>query len=164
MNGKIVIQNKRTINSELVADIIVSHSKLKAVQLDESFTTRLIDEYPILFVASSFADGISVFKGLEELKFKESNRIESMEKALKDAGVNINVKNNIVKIKGNRSQNGGNIVKTNKDHRIAMSMLVFGMVSSEPILVDDMTMINTSFPGFKDCLQQIGANIEVVQK
>ena len=164
MNGKISIQNKRTINSEVVADIIVSYSKLKAVQLNESFTTRLIDEYPILFVAASFADGISVFKGLEELKFKESNRIESMQKALKDAGVNINVKSNIVKIKGNQSQNGGNLVQTNKDHRIAMSMLVFGMVSRQPILVDDMKMINTSFPGFKDCLQKIGANIEVVQK
>ena len=164
MNGTISVQNQKTINSEVVADIIVSHSKLKAVQLNESFTTRLIDEYPILFVAASFAEGISVFKGLEELKFKESNRIESMQKALKDAGVNIKVENNIVKIKGNKSQNGGNLVQTNKDHRIAMSMLVFGMVSREPILVDDMRMIDTSFPGFKDCLQKIGANIEVVQK
>ena len=164
MGANINIQNKKTINSEMVADIEVSYSKLKAVELDETFSTRLIDEYPILFVAASFANGISVFKGLEELKFKESNRIESMQKALKEAGVNIKVKNNIVNITGNESQNGGNFVLTNKDHRIAMSMLVFGLVSKKPILVDEMKMINTSFPKFKDCLKKIGANIEVVSK
>ena len=164
MGANINIQNKKTINSEMVADIEVSYSKLKAVKLDETFSTRLIDEYPILFVAASFAKGISVFKGLEELKFKESNRIESMQKALKEAGVNIKVKNNIVNITGNESQNGGNFVLTNMDHRIAMSMLVFGLVSKKPILVDEMKMINTSFPKFKDCLKKIGANIEVVSK
>ena len=164
MNGKIFIKNKRYVNMELVGDIEVCHSELNGIKLEKCFSTRLIDEYPILFVAASFAKGTSKFFGLEELKFKESNRIETMEIALKEAGVIIKSKNDWVQITGKKNQIGGNFVITKKDHRIAMSMLVFGMVSEKPVSIDDFDTIKTSFPNFKDLFAEVGAKIEFFQE
>ncbi len=164
MNGKIIIKNKRYINMELVGDIEIFHSRLNGIKLGKVFSARLIDEYPILFVAASFAKGTSKFYGLEELKFKESNRIESMEIALKDAGVKITSESNWVEITGKKNQVGGNFVSTNNDHRIAMSMLVFGMVSEKPVSIDNFETIKTSFPNFKELFSKVGAKIEFFQK
>ena len=132
--------------------------------MNKSISARLIDEYPILFVAACFALGSSKFSGLEELKFKESNRLISMSKALKLAGVDLEVGKDSMHIKGNNSQKGGCLVDTFSDHRIAMSMLIFGLVSREPVIVDDIRMIDTSFPGFRNIMKKIGAKIEFIQK
>ena len=84
--------------------------------------------------------------------------------ALKDAGVSINQKTNSLQISGNNKHPGGNIVKTFSDHRIAMSMLVFGLASENEIFIDDKKMIGTSFPNFKEVFNSIGADIVNVSK
>ena len=164
MKAKIFITNKKILNGELVGDIEVSSSQLISTSVSKQIIPRLIDELPILFVAASFAIGKSKFTGLEELKFKESDRLKSMALALKDAGVNINQKTNSLQISGNTKQPGGNIVKTFSDHRIAMSMLVFGLASENEIFIDEKKMIKTSFPNFKEVFNSIGADIVNVSK
>jgi len=164
MNANFKVENKKIINEEIIGDISVSSSKLISAKIDKKIVPRLIDELPVLFVAASFARGTSVFSGLEELKFKESNRLGSMAKALSDAGVNVKIKKNSMIIEGNSFQDGGNEVKTFDDHRIAMSMLIFGLASTKPIKVDDSEMIKTSFPNFKEIVEKVGGNIDFVSK
>ena len=164
MNAKINIKNIKLVNGEMVGDIEAANSELISTKVEKKITTRLIDEFPILFVAASFANGLSQFSGLSELKLKESDRLKTMAKALEDAGVEISIGKDSMKINGKMSQKGGNFVKTNNDHRIAMSMLIFGLVSTNPIVVDDIRMIKTSFPNFKGILEKIGARIDFVSK
>ena len=164
MNANLKVENKKIINEETIGDISVSSSKLISTKIDKKIIPRLIDELPVLFVAASFARGTSVFSGLEELKFKESDRLSSMAKALSDAGVDVKIKKDSMIIKGNLFQDGGNEVKTFDDHRIAMSMLIFGLASTKRIKVDDSVMIKTSFPNFKEIIKKVGGNIDFVSK
>ena len=164
MNAKILITNKTLVNGEMIGDIHVSSSKLTSTSVNKAIIPRLIDELPILFVAASFAKGTSKFIGLEELKFKESDRLNSMAIALKNSGVAIKQNDNSLSISGNNSQAGGIMVKTFRDHRIAMSMLIFGLASENKIIIDDKKMIKTSFPNFKEILNSVGAKIEFVPK
>ena len=162
MGGKISLKNKKVENGEKIADIEVESSQLSGQTVGGEISVRLIDEYPILFVAASFAKGTTIFKNLEELKFKESDRLNSMAEALKASGVRLKLNKNSITIFGNKIQKGGCVIKTSKDHRIAMSMLIFGMLSNEPIQVDEIQMIKTSFPGFFELFKKIGANIKYV--
>lgn len=164
MNANITILNEYLINGEKVGDIQVESSVLQGLSDDGLNSTRMIDEYPILFVAASFARGTSIFKGLGELKVKESNRLNAMSEALLKSGVKLEVYEDSVKIFGNNVQSGGQDIDTHKDHRIAMSMIIFGLISEKPIKIDEIDMIFTSFPSFYDCLRQIGAKIEKVPK
>ena len=164
MEAIIVISNKKKINGELVGDIEVKSSKLISTNVSKKISPRLIDEYPILFVAASFSEGVSEFKGLGELKVKESNRLISMAESLKSAGVKLSLGTDSIKIFGQKKHHGGNLVITQSDHRIAMSMLVFGMFSEKPVVVDEMKMIKTSFPKFKETFEKLGAQIELFQK
>ena len=162
MGGKISLKNKKVENGEEIADIEVESSQLSGKTVGGEISARLIDEYPILFVAASFAKGTTIFKNLEELKFKESDRLNSMAEALTVSGVRLKLNKNSITIFGNKIQKGGCVIKTFKDHRIAMSMLIFGMLSNEPIQVDEIQMIKTSFPGFFELFKKIGANIKYV--
>ncbi|MBS91914.1 MAG: hypothetical protein CMM95_02530, partial [Rickettsiales bacterium] len=164
MNAKIKISNKRCINGELIGDIRVKSSKLSSTTVNRKVSPRLIDEYPVLFVAASYAQGISRFYGLSELKLKESDRLRSMADALTNAGVKIKETRDSMEILGKEKNIGGNTVETRSDHRIAMSMLVFGLACEKSIKIDDMKMIKTSFPKFKEILEKIGARIEYIQK
>ena len=114
MGAKIKIINKKNINGEIVGDIFVESSTLKSIKLSEEIAPRLIDEYPILFVAASFASGISSFKGLRELKFKESNRLIEMADSLKNSGVDLEVEENSLKIRGKIKNKGGLLLILNK--------------------------------------------------
>ena len=164
MNAKIDISNKKFFNGEIVGDIFVESSNLVSTEVDSEIAPRLIDEFPILFVAASFASGKSTFKGLEELKFKESDRLKTMTDALKDAGVELGLKKDYLEVIGNKKQKGGNFVNTKSDHRIAMSMLTFGLASEKSITIDDSSMIKTSFPKFKETMNRINASISNVSK
>ena len=99
MNASINIFNKKIINGEIVGDIMAESSNLVSTEVDSNLAPRLIDEFPILFVAASYASGKSTFKGLEELKFKESDRLETMAIALKDAGVELEQKKILSKLR-----------------------------------------------------------------
>ena len=87
-----------------------------------------------------------------------------MAKALSEGGVKLQLGDDFIEISGDKSQHGGNLVKTESDHRVAMSMLIFGFFSKKPVVIDDMKMIKTSFPGFKDLFNDLGAKIEYVHK
>ena len=164
MNAKINIFNKKIINGEIVGDIMAESSNLASTEVDSNLVPRLIDEFPILFVAASYASGKSTFKGLEELKFKESDRLETMAIALKDAGVELDQKKDSLEVTGNKKQRGGNYVVTKSDHRIAMSMLTFGLAAEKSITIDDSSMIKTSFPKFKEIFNGLNAKISNVSK
>ncbi len=164
MNANISIKNRRNFNGEVVGDIEVESSNLVGTVVNKNIVPRLIDEYPILFVAASFASGVSEFYGLNELKVKESNRLASMSNALSKNGVKLKLGHDFIKIFGEKKQEGGNQVETESDHRVAMSMLIFGFFSNKSIVIDEMEMIKTSFPTFKELFQNLGAKIEYFQK
>ncbi len=164
MNAKISISNKKLLNGELMGDIIAESSDLVSTKVDSNLAPRLIDEFPILFVAASYASGKSTFEGLEELKFKESDRLKTMAVALTEAGVNLSLREDSLEVIGNKTQEGGNYVFTKSDHRIAMSMLTFGLAAEKSIIIDDSSMIKTSFPGFKETMNSLNAKISNVSK
>jgi 3-phosphoshikimate 1-carboxyvinyltransferase len=119
----------------------------------------MIDEYPILAIAASVAEGETKMLGLEELKVKESNRLDAIFKGLKACGVAAETDNDSLTVEGGNIK-GGTDISTHGDHRIAMSFLVAGLVSEKPITVDEPHMINTSFPDFTELMNNIGANIK----
>ena len=109
----------------------------------------MIDEFPVLFVAASFANGISRMTGLEELRVKESDRLAIMAKGLEACGVKLEMGEDSLTIHGNgKPPKGGVTIETALDHRIAMSFLVMGMASAESVTIDDVAPIATSFPNF----------------
>ena len=113
----------------------------------------MIDEYPIVFIAAAFASGVSIFKGLGELKVKESNRLKVMYETLKILGVKVKIGENQIQIEGSKNYTCEAKIKTFDDHRIAMSSLIFGIASNGSVEIDDMSMINTSFPNFKETFE-----------
>jgi 3-phosphoshikimate 1-carboxyvinyltransferase len=124
----------------------------------------MIDEFPILSVIAAFADGETRITGAAELRVKESDRISLMVTGLKACGVDAEELEDglIVRGRGPKSVRGGADIRTLGDHRVAMSFLVLGMASKEPVIVDDGDMIATSFPGFADIMRGLGARIEEV--
>jgi 3-phosphoshikimate 1-carboxyvinyltransferase len=164
MGAKIEYVNQRFEAGEEVYDINVQSSNLKAIDIPASRAPSMIDDYPALAVAASVADGTSIFRGLSELKVKESNRLLGIKNFLEVNGVEVSINNNDLIIKGNPDAIvGGGMVNTNLDHRIAMSSLVLGLISKRPILIDDAETINTSFPGFINIMNNIGAKINKME-
>jgi len=161
MGANIEFTNKRKVAGEPVADLLVKTSKLRAVTVPASRAPSMIDEYPILSVAAAFAEGESVMHGLSELRVKESDRLSAIIAALSACGVEARAtKDDALYIKGlNEKVKAGCEVKTNFDHRIAMSFLVLGMASEQPVTVDDATAIATSFPNFVSLCNGLGAKI-----
>lgn len=160
MNAKIKIKNKKTICGELVGDIEAKSSNLKAAVVPEKIAPRLIDEYPILFIAACFAKGTSQFKGIEELRVKESDRIQSMELGLKPLGVKISSSKNSVKITGTNSFKLNKKIKIDAkgDHRIAMSFYILSQVLNKPFKIKDFNYVKTSFPSFTKTINKLKKN------
>jgi 3-phosphoshikimate 1-carboxyvinyltransferase len=124
----------------------------------------MIDEYPVLCIAAAFATGQTVMKGLAELRVKESDRLAVMAEGLKACGIKVAEQPDGLIIDGGTSAPGGATVATHLDHRIAMSFLVLGLVSDQPVTVDDGSPIDTSFPGFADLFNGLGADISNVER
>ena len=160
MKAKIKIKNKKTICGEVVGDIEARSSNLKATTVPEKMAPRLIDEYPILFIAACFAKGISKFNGIEELRVKESDRIKSMEDGLKPLGVKISSTKSSVKITGSNSFKLNQKIKIDAkgDHRIAMSFYVLSQVLNKPFKIKDFNYVKTSFPSFTKTINQLKKN------
>ena len=157
MGATINISNERLESNELIGDLDVSSSKLKAINLDGSIISTLIDEFPILFIACSVASGTSKISGIEELRHKESDRIKSMEEGLKAVGINVSSTNDSIEIEG--SEIFGGKVNSFGDHRIAMSFAIAGLVSKKSITITDTKNIRTSFPSFVKIMREQGAEI-----
>lgn len=160
MKAKIKIKNKKIICGELVGDIEAKSSNLKAAIVPEKMAPRLIDEYPILFIAACFAKGTSQFKGIEELRVKESDRIQSMELGLKPLGVKISSTKNSVKITGTNSFKLNKKIKIDAkgDHRIAMSFYILSQVLNKPFKIKDFNYVKTSFPSFTKTINKLKKN------
>ena len=119
----------------------------------------MIDEYPVAFIAAALAEGRSIFRGLEELRVKESDRIATMAAGLRAIGVQVEELEDGIVIEGSNGAllPGGGPIATKLDHRIAMSFAIAGLVSSNGVTIDDMRPVATSFPGFTALLQSLGA-------
>ena len=162
MGANIMLTNTREEAGEPVADIEVKSSTLKGVVVPASRAPSMIDEYPILAIAAVFAEGETRMEGLSELRVKESDRLAVMEKNLVACGAKASVEGDVLIVTGGglKEQSSAN-VEVNLDHRIAMSFLVLGLAGNRPISIDDSTAIATSFPGFIDLMNGLGASIEV---
>mgnify|MGYP002030785322 CR=1 FL=1 len=159
MGAKIQILNKRLNNNEQVCDIVVYSSDLNGCELGSEFADLMIDEYPILAVAASFANTPSIFRGLKELRVKESDRLNLIMMNLKNCGVECKEENNNLFIYPSKKYSvKNNIIRTDFDHRIAMAFCVMG-TRLGPLNIKDSESINTSFPGFIDELNKIGGNV-----
>ena len=162
MGADIQILNSRYVNGEQVVDLVVCASSLCGVEVPVDRVVSMIDEFPILAVVASVAEGTTIMKGLKELRVKESDRISAMFEGLKANGVEVQEGEDSLTIfgKGYGSVMGGATVTTFFDHRIAMSFLCLGLVSKKPITVDDSRSISTSFPSFFGLMEKLGANIK----
>ncbi len=159
MGANINITNQRTLSGENVADIDAEYSELFGCELDSEMAKLMIDEYPILSIAAAFANGQSIFRGLKELKVKESDRLELIRLNLNKCGCDCKVVNDDLFINPltNYIPNDNNI-RTDFDHRIAMSFAVMGSKIGN-LKINDSDSINTSFPKFIEKFNRSGGNI-----
>ncbi|WP_438986468.1 3-phosphoshikimate 1-carboxyvinyltransferase [Marivivens donghaensis] len=163
MGADLEYENLREEGGEPVADLRAKYSpNLKGIEVPPARAASMIDEYPVLSVVASFAEGDTVMKGVKELRVKESDRIDAMAKGLRAAGVEVDEGDDwwIVKGRGFGNVEGGVTVESRLDHRIAMSFMVMGMATNKPMSVDDGSPIATSFPIFEPLMADLGAAIE----
>ena len=160
MGGQLVVKNKKKINGEVVGDIQVKSSILNGCKLDKNMAELMIDEYPILSVAASFANSPSIFKGLKELRIKESDRLELIRHNLNICGIYCKINENDLLIDPTRNFNcKSNLIKTNKDHRIAMAFAIMGTKLDNKLKIQDSNFIKTSFPNFINEFNSLGGNL-----
>ncbi len=168
MGADISVNNQRIEAGEEVADLRIKGGKtLQAIDVPSSRVPSMIDEFPILAVAASCAKGTTTMTGLEELRVKESDRLLMMYQGLKACGVDLQMGEDWLKIKGKGIPPLGindkeTQIITALDHRIAMSFLVLGTITNKPIIIDDGAPIKTSFPNFIEMMNDLGADIKNV--
>jgi 3-phosphoshikimate 1-carboxyvinyltransferase len=159
MGAKIETLASRDDGGEEVADLRVTTSKLKGVDVPAERAPSMIDEYPILAVAASFAAGVTRMRGLKELRVKESDRLEATAAMLRANGVTVEIEGDDLIVHGKGAVAGGGEVATHMDHRIAMAALMMGLASDNPVRIDDSAFIATSFPGFVELMRSLGADL-----
>jgi 3-phosphoshikimate 1-carboxyvinyltransferase len=160
MGAEFEVSNERIRSGEIVADIRVRHSALKPCHVRPEQIPAMIDEIPVLAVACAYADGESVIEGLEELRFKESDRLGAIVAGLVACGVTASAHGDNLHVFGRGQVRGGASIATAGDHRIAMAFLTLGLASEQPVEVDGAEMIATSFPGFTEVMRSLGADIQ----
>ena len=167
MGGQIDIINMRDAGGEDVADLHVKSSELTGIIVPPERAPSMIDEYPVLAVAACFAEGETIMDGLDELRVKESDRLAAMARGLESNGVDCTEGKMSLTVRGVPGGKGlgavskNAVVETHLDHRIAMAFLVLGLASEKSVMIDDATMIATSFPEFTDLMQRLGARIDL---
>lgn len=158
MGADLTITHRREQSGETVGDVTARASSLRGVEVPPERAAAMIDEYPILAALAATAEGTTVMRGLKELRIKESDRIDLMARGLAACGVAVEEEAEGLIVAGGRVA-GGATVETAHDHRIAMSHLVLGLAAERPITVNHPEMIATSFPGFVEMMQGLGAEI-----
>jgi 3-phosphoshikimate 1-carboxyvinyltransferase len=161
MGADLTIGGQRVEGGEPVGDITLRHGLIRAVEVPRDRAPSMIDEFPVLAVAAAFARGTSRFRGLSELRVKESDRLAATAALLSVNGVGVEIEGDdlIVHGTGGARPPGGGTVSTHMDHRIAMSALVLGLGTQAAVTVDDASFVDTSFPGFADLMRGLGAAI-----
>ena len=158
MGADLRLENPRLLGDEPVADIRVRSSRLSGGSVDPALVSLAIDEFPVLFVAAAAASGKTTFSGLAELRVKESDRISAMADGMRALGIVVDETADGAVVHGGRFTGG--IVNSLGDHRVAMSLALAGTVASGEVTVHDCDAVDTSFPGFCDLMNSIGADIQ----
>jgi 3-phosphoshikimate 1-carboxyvinyltransferase len=154
MGASIDLLNEREVSGEPVADILVRSSLLRGIEIGGDLVPRAIDEFPVLCVAASCADGKTILRDAKELRVKETDRIAAMATNLTKAGVSVLETEDGMEITGTDTLRGC-VVDSFGDHRIAMSMLIAGLVAKGETTVTDTDCIATSFPTFIGLLEKV---------
>lgn len=156
MGGSIELLNERELSAEPVADILVRSSRLKGVRIEGDVVPRAIDEFPAICVAAACAEGTTSIRDARELRVKETDRIAAMAASLRGLGARVDECDDGMDIRGVEQLRGG-VVESRGDHRIAMSLSVAALVAVEPVTVNDIHCVATSFPTFYSLLEQFRA-------
>ncbi len=159
MGADIRLENPRQYGDEPVADVRVRASRLQGIDVDPAVVSLAIDEFPALFVAAAAARGETRFSGLEELRVKESDRIAAMADGLRRLGIDIEETPDGALVRGGRFRSGE--VRSFHDHRVAMSLTMAATIADGEVLIRGVDNVNTSFPGFEDCVTRLGADVRV---
>jgi len=161
MGGQIDYLDSREVGGEPVADLRVRGSTLTGIEVSPDIVPSMVDEFPVLFVAAALAEGRTVTRGLEELRVKESDRIGVMAEGLRAIGARVEETEDGLIIDGTGGEQlpGGATIAAHLDHRIAMSFAVAGLMAREPVVIDDMAPVRTSFPIFTDLMRTLGAEV-----
>jgi 3-phosphoshikimate 1-carboxyvinyltransferase len=157
MGASIEESGSRGDAGEPMAQLRVRASKLRGVEVPPERAPSMIDEYLVLAVAASFAEGTTIMRGLKELRVKESDRLAATAEMLRVNGVKVEISGDDLIVEGRGYVPGGGLVLTHMDHRIAMSALVMGLAADKPVKVDDTAFIATSFPDFMPMMRSLGA-------
>jgi 3-phosphoshikimate 1-carboxyvinyltransferase len=158
MGASIEESETRGDAGEPMAQLRVRASKLRGVEVPPERAPSMIDEYLVLAVAASFAEGTTIMRGLHELRVKESDRLAATAAMLRVNGVAVEISGDDLIVEGKGHVPGGGLVATHMDHRIAMSALVMGLAADQPVKVDDTAFIATSFPDFVPMMRSLGAD------
>ncbi len=159
MGARIERLEERNEGGEDVADLRIRAGALRGVEVPAARAPSMIDEYPILAVAAAFAEGMTVMRGLKELRVKESDRLAATAALLRANGVAVDIEGDDLIVHGKTRAAGGGTVTTHMDHRIAMAAIVLGLASDKPVQIDDGTFIATSFPGFVELMRSLSAEL-----
>jgi 3-phosphoshikimate 1-carboxyvinyltransferase len=157
MGADIELLDQRDIGGEPVADIRVRSAALQGIKIPQSLVPLAIDEFPALFIAAACASGETQLSGAEELRVKESDRIQVMADGLDALGIAVEPTPDGIRIQGGTM--GGGVIESHGDHRIAMAFSVASLRSKEAISIRDCANVNTSFPGFVDLARRVGISI-----
>jgi cyclohexadieny/prephenate dehydrogenase / 3-phosphoshikimate 1-carboxyvinyltransferase len=157
MGANIECSNERVVGGEPVADLRVRYQPLSGIVIDEAQIPLAIDEFPVLFIAAACAEGETLLRGAEELRVKESDRIDAMARGLVELGIGVETFDDGIKIVG--GQLGGGTVDSFGDHRIAMAFTVAGLRSQSPIEIENCANVATSFPNFVELATKVGMQV-----
>lgn len=160
MGADISLENPQLLGNEPVADIRVRASRLQGGFVDPALVSLAIDEFPAIFVAAAAASGKTTFSGIGELRVKESDRIAAMAEGMRRLGIRVDESADGAVVHGGRFTGGE--VESFHDHRVAMSLAMAAMIADDEVMIRNVHNVNTSFPGFCDCVTGIGGEIEVV--
>jgi 3-phosphoshikimate 1-carboxyvinyltransferase len=159
MGADLAMSNIRGRGGETIGDVRVRFGPLFGAEFTAEEIPSMVDEIPILAVVAAAAKGETRIEGLDELRHKESDRLALMAEGLVACGVDARAEGDALVVRGGPVR-GGATVRTEGDHRIAMSHLVLGLAAEQPVSVEEAEMIATSFPGFREAMRGIGAKIE----
>ena len=157
MGARINISNIKKYGPEKVGDISVKSSILQGIEIPKRYVASAIDEFPIIFIAAANASGKTILKNAEELRYKESDRLEAMSKGLLKVNIKNKLFNDGIEIDG--GEISGAIVDSFGDHRVAMSFAIAGISSKGPITIQNTDSISTSFPEFYSLAKSMGLKI-----
>jgi 3-phosphoshikimate 1-carboxyvinyltransferase len=155
MGSRIAVFNRRTVSGEPVADLEVRSTPLVATTVDAPEVPRLVDELPLVALLGAFARGTTTVRGAEELRAKETDRIETVTDALRAIGARIEAKPDGFVVRGTPARPRGGKIDARGDHRIAMLAAIAGVASREGVQIEDADCVAVSFPGFYDLLEQL---------